>query len=75
MASKGGGDNIYIFLNIRDMTFKHKYQYFYIYQRYANNLHIYVNIHRDKQLFELVKVLVSKQFYQGRRGGGLEAHQ
>ena len=32
--SLGGGGNISIFFIIRNMTFKHKYQYFHIYHRY-----------------------------------------
>ena len=54
----GRGGNIYFFFIIRDKTFKHKYKYFHIHQRYFLNLYISENIHRDKQLFKLVKVLV-----------------
>ena len=54
----GRGQYLYIFFILRDRTFKHKYQYFHIYQGYKKNLYISENIHRDKQLFKLVKVLV-----------------
>ena len=55
----GRGQYLYIFFISRDRTFKHKYQYFHIYQGYKKNLYISENIHRDTQLFKLVKVLVN----------------
>ena len=55
----GRGQYLHIFFISRDRTFKHKYQYFHIYQGYKKNLYISENIHRDTQLFKLVKVLVS----------------
>ena len=67
-ASQVGGGNIYIliFFISRDRTFKHKYQYFHIYQGYKKNLYISENIHRDTQLFKLVKVLVKTINWQNK---------
>ena len=39
-------------------TFTYKYKYFHINRRYINPIYLYTSIHRDKQLFKLVKILV-----------------
>ena len=61
-ASLGGGDKTSIFFVIGDWIFKHKIQYFHIYQRFCfKNLYISENIHRDKQLFNLSKFFLTFQ--------------
>ena len=45
-------------INKRLWTLKHRYQYLHIFQRYFFKIYISENIHKDKQLFKLFKVLV-----------------
>ena len=67
-----GRGHIYFFFIIKDKTFKHNINIFIFIKDIFQNLCISENIHRNKQLFKLVKVFVCIEY--GRRGSKIKNH-